>query len=67
MSENQFITLQDVMSRIRCSKSTVYRLVRQGRFPKPAKLGLRANRWSEHEVLFWMDERVRQGGDNDQL
>jgi predicted DNA-binding transcriptional regulator AlpA len=30
--------------------STVYRLIQQGRLPKPVKIGARISRWIEHEI-----------------
>ena len=38
-------------------KTMIYRLVREGRFPKPFKPGGSASRWSETEVLAWREQQ----------
>lgn len=34
-----------------------YKLISEGKFPKPIKLG-RSSRWLESEVKFWVQERI---------
>ena len=36
-----------------------YKLISEGQFPKPIKLG-RSSRWLESEVKLWMQERINQ-------
>ncbi|KAB7685368.1 AlpA family phage regulatory protein [Plesiomonas shigelloides] len=36
-----------------------YKLISEGLFPKPIKLG-RSSRWLESEVEAWMQERIHQ-------
>lgn len=36
-----------------------YKLISEGQFPKPIKLG-RSSRWLESEVESWMQERIHQ-------
>ncbi|MGL5680120.1 MAG: helix-turn-helix transcriptional regulator [Plesiomonas shigelloides] len=36
-----------------------YKLISEGLFPKPIKLG-RSSRWLESEVESWMQERIHQ-------
>ncbi|MGL5372342.1 MAG: helix-turn-helix transcriptional regulator [Plesiomonas shigelloides] len=36
-----------------------YKLISDGLFPKPIKLG-RSSRWLESEVTLWMQERINQ-------
>ena len=45
---------RDVLARVALSKSTLHRLVAEGRFPAPVSLGVRATRWVEHEVDDWV-------------
>ncbi len=35
-------------------RSTIYRLMREGRFPVPIRVGPRAVRWPEHELTAWL-------------
>ena len=39
--------------------STVYRLIQQGRLPKPLKIGARIARWAEQEI----DEAIQRRAD----
>lgn len=47
------------------SKSTLYRLIRQGRFPPPLRLTRKAVRWRRAEVHEWLSARPRGGGQQD--
>ncbi len=46
--------------------STIYRKMRDGTFPKCIKVGDRAVRWWESEVMRWLSERPRASGINDE-
>jgi prophage regulatory protein len=52
------IRLPAVMGLIGLGRDTIYRLARQGKFPKPIKLGERASGWYEHEVVAWGHDRA---------
>ena len=41
------------------ARSTVYALVKAGRFPKPLRLGPRAVGWRLADVLEWMEAPER--------
>ncbi|MDR1968290.1 MAG: AlpA family phage regulatory protein [Burkholderiaceae bacterium] len=43
-------------------KSTIYGLVRAGRFPAPIRITRRLSTWSEAAVSAWVQERVSEGG-----
>ena len=47
------LTMHDVMERLRCSRATIYRLVRDEGFPCPMKVG-NMNRWPADEVEVWL-------------
>ncbi len=40
-------------------KSTIYRLMDEGEFPKALKIGPRAVRWREDEIRAWIESRPR--------
>lgn len=44
------------------SKPTIYRLIRQGRFPQPLQLSSQAVGWLKHEVVDWIATRERTLG-----
>ena len=48
---------REVEVRTCLSKSTLYRLISAGRFPRPVPLGIRARGWPEDEVDTWLDAR----------
>jgi prophage regulatory protein len=60
MSENhpKFLRLAEVRNRVPYSRSTIYQLVTQGRFPKPINLGERAVAWLESDIDEWIAARV---------
>ncbi len=39
-------------------RSTIYLYMKQGRFPKPVKLGARAVGWVESEIDAWLKSRL---------
>ncbi|MCY3605353.1 MAG: AlpA family phage regulatory protein [Gammaproteobacteria bacterium] len=44
------------------SKSTLYRLIKQGHFPPPLRLTRKAVRWRSAEIQEWLSDRPRGGG-----
>lgn len=50
--------LPDVLSRIGYSRSTIYQLIAEGKFPKPISLGGRAVAWLESDIDAWIAARV---------
>ena len=61
MSEERMLRLRSVVSMTGLSKSTLYRLIKQGRFPQPLRLTQRAVRWRREEVDEWLSQRPRSG------
>ena len=60
-----FVRLRDILAPagpIPVSKSTWWQGIRDGRFPKPLKLGDRASAWVESEVAEWVYSRIRASG-----
>lgn len=54
----RFLRLADVRARVPYSRSTIYQLVAEGKFPKPIRLGERAVAWLESEVDAWIASRI---------
>ena len=40
------------------SKSTIYAMIKDGRFPAPTRIGQRASGWPESKVSKWIADRV---------
>lgn len=47
----------EVEQRTGMSRSTIYRLMREGDFPLPHRIGQRAVRWRESELETWLASR----------
>lgn len=60
MSEKhpRFLRLAEVRNRIPYSRSTIYQLIAQGKFPKPINLGARAVAWLENDIDDWIAGRI---------
>ena len=52
------LRLPEVAKRIGLSRSTIWQYARQGKFPKPVKLGVRAVGWRESELNDWIESRA---------
>ena len=59
----RLLTLRDVTAATALSRSAVYALMAESRFPKPIRIGTRAVRWVEQEVLDFIASRPRAGSD----
>lgn len=52
----------EVQARTGLSRSSIYRGIQEGRFPKAVSLGPRMVGWVEAEVQAWIDDRVQERG-----
>jgi prophage regulatory protein len=50
----RLIRLREVQHRVGLGRSTIYRWMSEGRFPKPVQLGGHAVAWVEAEVEAWI-------------
>ena len=55
----RFIRLREVLHRTGLGRSTIYRWMDEGRFPKSVRLGGRSVAWIEHEIDEWLQDRCR--------
>jgi prophage regulatory protein len=60
MPENhqRLLRLADVRNRVPYSRSTIYQLMAEGKFPKAISLGARAVAWLESDIEAWITERI---------
>ncbi len=56
----KIIRLKDVMDITGLARSTVYKYVAEGFFPKPVSLGDRCVGWVEAEVHDWILARIEE-------
>lgn len=60
MNQTNLIRLSEVMKRTSFSRAWLYRLLKEERFPKPVKIGIRSIAFVESEVDQWINERIAQ-------
>ena len=68
--QKRFIRLPEVLSRTRYGRTSIYRKMEEGTFPRSVKLGgpledpnafdSRAIAWIEDEVEQWIDSRIEE-------
>ena len=54
----RLIRLPEVMSRVGLGRSTIYRWMSEGKFPKPVQLGGHSVAWVEEEVEAWVVNKL---------
>ena len=59
----ELLTRPQVEQRVRLSCSTLYRLMREGRFPLPLKISTQAVRWRGDEITDWLEAKQRATGE----
>jgi prophage regulatory protein len=55
---NQFLRMPQLKQKVALSRSQIYRLIQQGEFPKPIKLGDKIAVWVDSEINEWMTTKV---------
>ncbi len=54
----QIIKINAVKQQTNLSVPSIYRLAKQGDFPKPIKLGVKASGWLQSEIDDWIQSRL---------
>ncbi len=62
--EDRLLNVKEVSALLGVSRTTLHRLVSAGNFPKPVRVGKRASRWRQSEVLVWMETRPLATAEN---
>ena len=62
---DRLLKRQEVEARCGLARTSIYRMMRAGAFPKPLRVGARAVRWSETEIEQWLSKRPRAEGDRE--
>lgn len=55
--DDRYLTLPQVKERVPKGTTTIYRWIRQGRFPRPYTIGPGSVAWLEREINAWMAAR----------
>ena len=62
LADHRLLSMRDVITLTTYSRPSIYRLIAEGRFPKPLKLGDVKIAFRESEVLAWLESRNRALG-----
>ena len=60
MTSYKLLKAQAVADLTSMSRSHVHRLARDGKFPKPIKIGENRSAWLESDVQEWISECIRK-------
>ena len=61
MDDDRLLRRPEVQKLTALPTSTLYRYMKEGRFPAPLKIGERAVAWPLSEVQAWLADRPRAG------
>ena len=59
----RLLRLKEVKMRVGLGRSTIYRWISEGNFPKPVKLGMQSVAWRENDIDCWVSSRTNAGKD----
>ena len=57
VAEKRALKLKEVVGLVSLSSATIYRMMSQGEFPRPVRIGVRATGWRSDEVEEWLASR----------
>ena len=57
----RLLALPEVEERTGLKKTSLYGLIRDGKFPPPIRLTRRASRWPASQVQAWIADRIQAG------
>lgn len=57
---DRFLRLAEVEAVAGCKKSTIYKLIKAGKFPAGVRITSRMVVWPESAVLTWVQEQIKQ-------
>ena len=60
---DRLLRREEVQERVGLTRTTIYRLMREGAFPVPIRIGPRAVRWPASELEQWLASRPRATGE----
>jgi prophage regulatory protein len=61
----RYIRFKELRKRVPLGRTTIWKMMREGRFPQSRRIGKMATAWLEHEIEDWIREHA--GIQKDQL
>lgn len=59
-SERRILRRREVEARCGFKRAHLYKLIRDGKFPRPIRIGVRAVGWNSLDIDRWIAERLQQ-------
>lgn len=59
-NQNELIKLSRVIEMVHYTKPSIYRLMADGLFPKPIKMGPRAVAWLRSDIESFIEEKIKE-------
>jgi prophage regulatory protein len=59
---DRLLRLPDVEAATGCKKSTIYKLMKEGKFPACVRITARMSAWPESAIFQWVQDRIKEGG-----
>lgn len=59
MALERFFRIADVLAMSGMPRSSLYRAINAGSFPRPVQIGPRAVAWREVDIASWQEQRIR--------
>lgn len=54
IDETILLSIGEVTDRFNLSRSTIYRMINEGTFPRPKRFGAKTVRWSQKDLVNWL-------------
>jgi len=66
-NQSRLISQREVMQRVPYGRTTIWKLIKQGRFPQPVKIGGNRVAFVDSEIDDWIEQQIaqRDGGQAD--
>ena len=56
----RLLPLKEVINRVSYSRASIYAMTKEGRFPRPVKLGPNRVGWVESAVAAWINAKINE-------
>lgn len=63
--ENELMKLNEVQAAVHYSRASIYRLMGEGKFPKPVTLGGRSVFWVRSQIQAFIKEQIEKSQEDD--
>ncbi|WP_323634613.1 AlpA family transcriptional regulator [Pectobacterium polaris] len=60
LPERRILRRPEVEAKTGFKRAHIYNLIKEGRFPKPISLGVRAVGWNSVEIDQWITDRLKE-------